>query len=253
MTLPALIAFDLDQTLARSKEALTSEMASLVAKLLMHTKVAVASGGKFEQFKKQVVDYLPDGAQLANLFLLPTSGASLYEYKDSVWQQVYEARLTDDEIRNIRIALTKGTESTGLIDFSKQAYGERIEDRGSEVSLSALGQEAPVEEKQAWDPTHAKRETLRAAIAPLLPDFDVKVGGATTIDVTRHGVNKAFGIRKLSEHLHIPIENMLYVGDELREGGNDAVAKETGIRTHEVSDPSETAHFILELLDSGTW
>ena len=41
---------------------------------------------------------------------------------------------------------------------------------------------------------------------------------------------------------------MLYVGDGLFEGGNDAVVKETGIPTHAVTGPAETANVIEALL-----
>jgi hypothetical protein len=81
-----------------------------------------------------------------------------------------------------------------------------------------------------------------------LPEFDVKTGGSTSIDVTRPGINKAYGVRKISEHLGIPIGEMLYIGDALFPGGNDAVVKETGIPTQQTSGPDETAEMIRALL-----
>ena len=92
MAIPSLIIFDLDQTLAESKQPLTRDMAALVADLLARTRVAVASGGAFEQFKKQVVERLPTGASVNNLSLLPTSGASLYAYENGDWKQIYEEK-----------------------------------------------------------------------------------------------------------------------------------------------------------------
>lgn len=260
--LSRVIAFDLDNTLARSKQPIEADMAALLARLLARTDVAVTSGGMLSQLTSQVADQLPADANRANLYLLPTSGAALYEWRvaagsddaaDSAaeggaWQQVYEERLTDDEQAQVKAAIEESARQTGVVDFGTPAHGELIELRGAQVTLSALGQRAPVDEKVAWDPTHAKREALRAAIAPLLPEYDVKIGGSTSIDVTKRGVNKAYGIRKLSELLSIPIADMLYVGDELSPGGNDEVVKETGIPTHAVSGPDDTARLLESLL-----
>jgi HAD superfamily hydrolase (TIGR01484 family) len=248
MPLPRLVAFDLDGTLAASKQPIEPSMAALLARLLAATNVAVTSGGKFEQLRAQVADQLPADANLASLFILPTSGAALFKYQHNAWQKEYEEALTPEETAAITAALEAGARATGVIDFDAPSYGPRIEARGAQVSLSALGQQAPIAEKKAWDPSHEKRRALRAAIAPLLPDYDVKVGGATTIDVTKHGVNKAYGIRQLSERLGIPVAAMLYAGDELSEGGNDEAVKETGIETRAVADPADTEKFIAALI-----
>jgi HAD superfamily hydrolase (TIGR01484 family) len=245
-SLPKLVAFDLDNTLARSKQPLEPSMAEALAALLSRTKAAITSGGKLEQLDLQAARRLPAGANLGNLYMLPTSGAALYEWRGA-WQRVYEETLSSAEQEHIRAQIEAGVRATGLIDLASPSYGERIEPRGAQVTLSALGQQAPIEEKAAWDPAREKRAALRAAIAPLLPDYDVKVGGATSIDVTKKGVNKAYGIRKLSAHLSIPIADMLYVGDELGPGGNDEVVKETGIATHAVRDPADTERLIRAL------
>ncbi len=76
----------------------------------------------------------------------------------------------------------------------------------------------------------------------------MKRAGSTSIDVTRRGLTKAYGVRKLSEHLDIPISNMLYIGDALFPGGNDEVVKETSIETRATSSPEETARIIEEVL-----
>ena len=60
-----LVIFDLDGTLAESKQPITSEMAHLLARLLEHKKVAVISGGALPQFLSQIVAQLPRDAQRA--------------------------------------------------------------------------------------------------------------------------------------------------------------------------------------------
>ncbi len=241
---PALIFFDLDGTLAESKQALTSEMATLVAHLLEETKVAVISGGALPQFKKQVVEQLPSNANLSNLYLLPTSGAALYEHRHDTWHKIYEEHLSQKEAHTIEVAMQDAIKQAGAIDEAHHAWGKRIEYRGAEVSLSALGQQAPLVLKKEWDPDHAKREKIRAYLAPRLRDFSVKIGGKTTIDVTKKGIDKAYGIRKLCEYLHIKESDVLYVGDELRRGGNDEVVYQTEVQTAAVGEPKDTETLI---------
>lgn len=74
------MAFDLDGTLAESKAPLDDEVAGLLAALLSFAQVAVISGGDWPQFKKQVVDRLPPGAELGRLWILPTAGAKLFRF-----------------------------------------------------------------------------------------------------------------------------------------------------------------------------
>lgn len=240
--------FDLDQTLAESKQALTEAMGELVAKLLAKTRVAVISGGALPQFLKQVVDKLPPDAKLSNLYLLPTSGAALYEWRGGTWQNVYDEKLTPEEGRDVVSALRAVLKESGLVDLTAKSWGERIENRGSQVTFSALGQEAPLEAKRVWDPDKTKRRALQAALAARLPAFRVGMGGATSIDITKRGIDKAYGIRQLAAHLQTPIEEILYVGDQLVPGGNDEAALTTRARVHAVENPTDTAFFITSLL-----
>jgi HAD superfamily hydrolase (TIGR01484 family) len=243
-----LIIFDLDGTLAESKQPLRGEMAALVARLLAVTKVAVISGGALPQFIKQVVAQLPSDANFTNLYLLPTSGASLYEYQNDNWNKIYEEHLSEKETDIIGTAMRAAADETGIINFSEPAWGERIEYRGGQVTMSALGQEAPIAEKKAWDPNHSKRHALQAAIAERFPDFSVGIGGSTTIDVTKRGIDKAYGVRQLCKRLSIAESDALYVGDELESGGNDEAVYKTAAATCVVENPSDTIRTIKIML-----
>lgn len=253
-----LIIFDLDGTLAESKQALTSEMATLLAKLLTITRVAVISGGALSQFLKQVISHLPIDANLTNLYLLPTSGAALYEFRNdnpsnplgTGWKKIYEERLSEKDKDIIETAMTSVVKETGIINFSDQSWGERIEYRGGQVTLSALGQQSPIKLKKEWDPEHAKRHALRDALAEKLPEYSVSIGGVTSIDVTKHGVDKAYGIHKLCERLGINESEALYIGDELESGGNDEAVYKTNVQTKAIVNPSETAVLIESLISN---
>jgi|HubBroStandDraft_1064217.scaffolds.fasta_scaffold81921_2 phosphomannomutase len=232
-----LIVYDLDGTLAPSKGELDDEMAGLLRDLLAVSKAAIISGGDLPQFETQVVDRLPTGTNLANLSLLPTNGTKFFTY-DGAWRKLYSEDLSTEQKTKIEDALEKAVAQSGL--QPPQTWGERIEDRGTQITYSALGQQAPLAAKSTWDPDFSKRQKIKAILDPLLPDFSVRLGGTTSIDVTLPGIDKAYGIGKLRDDLGIPIAEMLYIGDAIFPGGNDYPAKEAGADCVAVRDPEDT-------------
>jgi phosphomannomutase len=236
-----LIVFDLDGTLAESKSSLDAEMATLLGTLLGIVKVAVISGGNWPQFERQVLSNLPSDERLKNLSLLPACGTQFYEYKPG-WKQLYSEDLTVEEKEKITRSLQQVIDRLGF--RAPKVWGEVIEDRGSQITFSALGQQAPIEEKKKWDPAFTKRRNMKEALDQLIPEFSVHLGGTTSIDVTKPGIDKAYGIRKLRDTLGIEIREMLFVGDALFPGGNDYPAKLAGVQSIEVRDPDESKRVI---------
>ena len=242
-----LIVFDLDGTLAGSKSPLDSEMSGLLHDLLLIVKVAVISGGDWPQFEKQLLSNLPHDERLANLSLLPTCGTKFYRYDSAAWKKIYSEDLTAEERDKILSSLTKAIISA---DFkTDKLRGEQIEDRGSQITFSALGQKAPLEEKNKWDPDFSKRKKIKAILDTLVPEFSVRIGGSTSIDITKPGIDKAYGIRKLRDLLGISLKEMIYIGDALYVGGNDYPAKEAGVDCISVKDPNETKRVILTIIE----
>jgi phosphomannomutase len=232
-----LIVFDLDGTLAESKSSLDAEMSALLHDLLRIVKVAVISGGDWPQFEKQLLPNLPNDDRLANLSILPTCGTKFFRYAGD-WKKMYSEDLTADEKEKIVSSLEKALEVAGF--KVERVWGETIEDRGSQITYSALGQQAPLEEKNKWDPDFAKRKQIKAILDTLIPEFSVRMGGATSIDVTKSGIDKAYGIRKLRDLLGISLKEMIFIGDALFVGGNDYPAKEAGVVSIPVQGPNET-------------
>ncbi|MDO8548429.1 MAG: HAD-IIB family hydrolase [bacterium] len=249
---PTLVAFDLDGTLAESKQPVTTDLGTLLARLMKKMPVAVMSGAGFRQFESQFLPALPSDANFNNLYLFPANASQCYQNNNQnnkgVWLHVYDETFTQLERERVLHALAEALEETGLAEPPPQLWGDQIEDRGSQISWSALGQQAPVEEKKKWDPDRKKRLPLREAFLKRAPDFSAGINASNTLDITRKGVTKAYGIGKLSELTGISVSEMLYVGDALKEGGNDYVVVQTGIRTQEVSGPIETAKIIGEIL-----
>src|ERR1700722_550578 len=236
-----LIVFDLDGTLAESKSSIDGEMTSLLGALLGVVKVAVISGGDWPQFEKQLLSNLPKDEHLKNLSLLPTCGTKFYQYVAN-WKKIYSEDFTSEEKEKIISCLKPAIATAGC--KVEKVWGETIEDRGSQITFSALGQQAPIEEKKKWDPDFTKRKKIKMLLDKLIPEFSVRLGGATSVDVTKPGIDKAYGIRKLRDILDIAIDEMIFIGDALFPGGNDYPAEQAGVVSIRVRDPNESKRVI---------
>lgn len=241
-----LIAFDLDGTLAESKQPLGEPMGNALADLLGVADVAVISGGDWPQFEKQVASRLPGHADVTRLWLMPTTGTKLYRHKGDAWDAVYAELFSDDEKQKIFAAFDESLKATGFVP--EQTWGERIEDRGSQITFSALGQQAPLKDKEHWDPDFAKRKVIQADLQQRLPELSINMGGATSIDITQKGVDKAYGLQKLRDASGIALSAMLFIGDAIFPGGNDYPAKQLGLDTVRVRDPNETLSVIAAIV-----
>jgi phosphomannomutase len=247
---PRLFACDLDGTLAESKQPVSVETGELLSELLRVMPVAIMSGAAFQQFERQFLPAFPDDQGFDKLFLFPTNAAQCYIYKHAAWQLSYDRSFNSFERGRIMQALKEALEETNFNAHVARhpEWGEQIEDRGAQITFSALGQQAPIEEKTSFDPSGEKRKPLRMSLIKRLPDFEVRTNAATSIDITQKGVNKAYGIRQLLKLADVTVSEILYVGDALDEGGNDAVVLDTGVKTHQVFGPEETAALIKTIL-----
>ena len=244
-----IIAFDLDGTLAPSKSPLQPEMAAVLVQVLQYWKIAVISGASFTQFQTQFLRNLPCPATLlSNLSILPTDGGELCRYTESQWHCKQDQPFTSEEKKKIEAAFEQAFTVTGFVKPEK-TYGAIIEDRSTQITFSAFGMQAPLDVKKAWDSDHRKRMAMVAVLKPLLPGFAIHIGGSTSIDITRAGIDKAYGLRKLFAVYDISPERMLYIGDELFPDGNDAPALTVGALCIAVKGPEETKQILEGLLN----
>ena len=234
-----LVAFDLDGTLAESKQAIDDEMAGILASLSHVADICVISGGDWPQFEKQVAGRLPARADLSRFWLMPTTGTKLYRYERGQWVCKFGDPFSHYERDQIITELRASIDRLGFTP--EEIWGDQIEDRGSQITFSALGQEAPLAPKDAWDPKQDKRRLIQADLQPRLPEVSVRIGGATSIDITRKGIDKAYGMERLAEISGLSKAEMLFFGDALYPGGNDAPVRETaGIDSVQVYSVEQT-------------
>ena len=248
-----IILFDLDDTLAPSKSRLDPAMVPLLSELLARIDVGIISGGRFEQFEQQVLDPLAGAADLARLHIMPTCGTQYYRWVAGVperggWVQQYAENLSDDEKKSALSVVEAGARELGL--WESETWGPILEDRGSQITFSALGQSAPVPAKAAWDPDGQKKAALQRYAAARLPDLEVRSGGSTSVDITRKGIDKAYGVNQLRAALGLQLADLLFVGDRLDEGGNDYPVKAMGVECVAVRNWQDTAGYLTTLLET---
>ncbi len=244
------IAFDLDGTLAPSKSHFHEHMVNMFDRLLEKYHVCVISGGKYELFQRQFLTQITkDPECLERLHLMPTSGTRYYRFKDGEWKELYAENISPEGKKRIIKALQEGLEESGY--KAEKTYGDIIEDRDSQISLSIFGQEIVAELgeegiriKDEWDPDASKKLRRRDIIPPKIPDFEVRAAGATTIDVTKPGIDKGYGMNKLMEHNGLKKEDILFMGDRIVPGGNDYAVEEMGIECISVRNWHDTAYAI---------
>jgi phosphomannomutase len=236
---PKAAIFDVDDTLAESFQPPTFGMLGKIRALMSHIPFGIISAASFPRIERDFLTPLTDSPDISRLYVLPNSSAQAYTWRDG-WNEEYSLSLAPDEREKITRALKES-------DPHADARALVI-DREVQVAYAAIGLNASPEEKRSWDPDQSKRKSMKATLEKRLPDFEILIGGATTIDVTRKGMNKAYGVHWLAERLHCEPREMLYVGDALYEGGNDAVVIPTGIQTRQVTGPAQTEKIIDELI-----
>lgn len=244
-----VIVCDLDGTLTQSKSPLSLEMAEVISLVLKKHFFVVISGGAFQQFEKQFLSYLKCPKEdLENLIIFPTMGGScfMYDAKQEKWNKLYEEKLTDKEINKIFSAFEKAIKKLKL-DLSGN-YGAILENRETQVTFSGRGQNAPIGEKEKWDPDQSKRRSIIKILEKEIPEFDLKLGGISSIDVTKKGINKAYAIERLKKILNLKDDEIIFLGDALYRGGNDESVKTTGVDFIQESGPEETLGFLSQYM-----
>ena len=241
----------MDDTIAVTKSPISDRMAEAFNNILDTFDVCIISGGNYNLFHKQFIDRLDlSEAKLKRIHLMPTTGTRYYRYDEATkdWAMQYAEDLTAEEKTKIAQVMEESAKQAGY--WPENPTGEVIEDRDSQVTYSGLGQYASAESKYAWDPDRTKRMAIREIAQSKLPGLEVRVAGTTSIDITRPGIDKAYGMQKLMDTNGFKKSDILFFGDKLQEGGNDYPVKMFGIDTIEVTRWEDTANCLESIISA---
>lgn len=243
---PAAVIFDLDDTLTEAFQAPTHEITSRLARLLSHVPVAIMSGASHKRLKEHIIETLPADVDKTRLYIFPDTAAQCFRFTNGEWKQEYSYTILPDErktiIETIRATLPQVKHLKHITDIR-----DHVIERDAQITFTALPHGTD-KEKLLWDPRGKKRAKLRKLLEKKLRGFEVLSVARTSIDITKKGIDKAFGVRWLASELNVKPEDMLFVGDALFPGGNDFVVMKTKIETKQVVNPRETEAIMDKLL-----
>lgn len=250
-----VLIFDQDDTInSGSKQEIDKEVAELFVKLLGIYEIVIVTGAGWDVVKKVDIDALPNCSndKLVHYHIMPNTGTQYWRFnlKNNDWVRKYANFFTDEEAEKITSVLERAAKKLGYwaeIDDNDQI----IENRGSQITYSGLGQWADVAAKKAWDPDHTKRIAILNEVKPAISElgFNISYAGATSIDVTMPGIDKAYAVKQLMDANGFTMEECLFVGDMLKPGGNDYPVLEMGVDCIAVKDCKDTRIVLKEILE----
>ena len=244
------LMFDLDGTLAPARNHPSKQMAKLFMELLNYYRIAIISGASYEQFHAKFLNHLPGTNHdlFSRLLLLPTTGSVIYRHRNGDWKIVEENFIGEKERKKIIRLLNQAITKFKIKKLPEAA--RQIDDRKSQVTLSGCGQAATDEQRAKFDPKGKLRQRIQEWLLPQLPEYDIKIGGATSIDVTAKHLNKAYAIDRVTKIWALNPFEILFIGDAIYPNGNDYSVLQAGIMSKFVRDEEETENWLTNFLFS---
>jgi hypothetical protein len=198
--------FDMDLTIAPAREPMLDEMYELLTNLPQD--IVIVSGSLVEQIKYQSRDLKAHYLGVNGNHATDEENTELWKYPD----------LSDAHKQEIHSHIKSIIEH---LDHELNEQWHPIEDRGSQITFSPIGNQAPLAIKKAYDPDRTKREAMLVAHPLLSDEILVKIGGSTSFDYIHKDRHKGANVAKLIELKGWNKDDCVYFGDGLYPGGND--------------------------------
>lgn len=206
-----LVAFDLDGTLTQHKEPLGEENRRVLDALARRYRLVMVGAGQACRIFRQMGGYPIDiignyGLQYAR-----------YDAQSGELQMVRDLQLPcDRESVERRIAVLR--QRFGYEDFA----GESVEYHPSGcVTFPVLGTKAQQADKLAFDPERTKRRAVYDVVVQAFPEYHVFVGGSSSFDMAPRPYNKYHALDEYCRQRGITHDQVVYMGDDYGQGGND--------------------------------
>ena len=238
MTQIKLIAMDLDGTLTQHKTPLSDEHTEILTKLSEKYKLLMAGAGMcrriFEQMRRFPIDILGNyGMQYAE-----------YDPDTKDIEIIFnEVRPIDRESVERRVTMLR--EKYGFTEFR----GDNVEYHASGcITFPILGTKALQEDKLAFDPDRKKRRAIYEDVKSVFSDYTVFVGGSSSFDMAPFPFDKAYALGKYCDERGIKHSEVVYIGDDYGEGGNDESVYKADFNYLKIDDYRDFAKVVKELL-----
>ena len=221
-----LVAFDLDGTLTQHKVPLDDKNRAVLDKLGKKYKLLMAGAGECERIFNQMGGYPID--------ILGSYGMQYAEYdkKSGKLKMIYKKSFPCDR-ESVERRAKIFREKYGFTDYK----GDSVQyfPTGG-ITLAILGTKAELPEKLAFDPTREKRRAIFADVKELFPDFTVFVGGTSSFDMAPFPYDKYYALDNYCKEHGYKHDEVVFVGDDYGEGGNDSPVYNSDIAFIKVDD-----------------
>jgi phosphomannomutase len=230
-----VIIADVDETICESCTEVSTEMAESINNLIRSGYTFAFISGTHV---KELLRMISSGVKEKH-HLLGTTGTNYTLVENDVTHEIYNFSFSKEEKQDIFSAFEKLINHYNMISMTTKA--DQLQDRDSQITLSPLGRNAPLKLKKEYDPDGKKRKKYVEYLNNIIDatKFEIKIGGTTSIDITRKGLDKAWGIKKFAEHHNIKLSEILFIGDKIYSGGNDYAASKI-VDFISVKNPYET-------------
>ncbi|KAL8162499.1 hypothetical protein V2J09_013988 [Rumex salicifolius] len=238
---PELIAlFDVDGTLTRPRNVVTSDMLSFMKELRKVVTVGVVGGSDFVKISEQL------GKSVVDDYDYVFSENGLVAHKDGklIGTQSLKSFLGDEKLMEF-INFTLHYIADLDIPIKRGTF---IEFRSGMLNVSPIGRNCSQEERdefEKYDKIHNIRSTMVSVLREKFGHFNLtfSVGGQISFDVFPHGWDKTYCLKYLEEFNEIH-----FFGDKTYKGGNDYEIFESE-RTigHTVTSPEDTMKQCTEI------
>lgn len=215
---------DLDGTLTQHKSKLDPKNTEVLNRLkARYALVMIGAGGCrriYDQMNGFPIDIVGNyGIQQSTV----TSGVFEIIRNDS-----YPIDRADIESR---VALLR--KKTGYTHF----IGDSVEfhDSGM-ITFPLLGTKAPLEQKLAFDPDGKKRSAIYDLVAETFSEYNCFIGGTSSFDIPAKQYNKYDALLRYASSIGISMENVLFLGDDFKKGGNDEHIKLNNVDYIRITD-----------------
>ena len=233
-----VIAFDLDGTLTQHRTPLDDANRAVLDKLSKKYRILMVGAGMCARIFNQMGGYPVD--------ILGNYGLQYAKYNPET--------KTIDVIRDTVLPCDRES-SAQKVEMMRREFGlneyagESIEFHASgAITFPLLGKSAKIEDKLAFDPDRAKRRPMYPRVKELFPEYTVFIGGSSSFDMVPAPNDKYYALSKLCAEEGYSHDEVLYVGDDYLEGGNDHAVAVSDIAFVTIDDYTKLSERLAFLL-----
>ena len=233
-----LIAFDLDGTLTQHKSPLSDETRVMLDALAARYRLLMVGAGAYTRIHRQMGYYPID--------IIGHYGMQCAAY-DSQSQalKLYEETIVPVDRKTVELRVSMLREQFGYTDF----IGESVEYHASGMlTFPLLGTSAMIEYKLGFDPDRMKRASMYSSVCDTFNDYTVYLGGSSSFDIIPRPFGKYYAIMRYCKRYQIPLNAVVYIGDDYGPGGNDEDVYRSDIRFICVDDYQTVQNRVAPLL-----